>query len=187
MARRRVFRTKIEGPDTDLDLVRTSNRSALVGRVLTFEKVDSEVNVCMDGIVLGHLDSVVGAQVAAAMDRGQSFEAVIENSYPTYDSNFKVTGGQFFLKVQYFLDTGQPAIEIPKAPLQEVEAARSFFTKVAGVTHEDRQDMVARCRVGERLMLVREPNNPVSSGAIKVMRAERGATWVYTHARLAGG
>lgn len=171
MARRRVFRTKIECPSTDIDLTRTSNRSALLGRMLTFERVDSKVSVCMDGVVLGHLDSIVGPQVAAAINQGQSFEATIEKCYPTYDMAFNPTGGQFFLKVQYFLDAGNPGIEIPQTLVQNVKpASRSFYTKVAGVTYERRQETIARCLVGERLMLIREPDNPISFGAIKVMR-----------------
>ena|ERR1035441_9177923 len=47
---------------------------------------------------------------------------------------------------------------------------RAFFTKVAGVTFEGRQRIVARCSEGERLTLLRDPNNPHDSGAIKVMR-----------------
>jgi single-stranded-DNA-specific exonuclease len=45
-----------------------------------------------------------------------------------------------------------------------------FFTKVAGVTFEGRQPIVARCSVGESLVLVRDPNNHFDKGAIKVVR-----------------
>jgi hypothetical protein len=142
-----------------------------VGRVLSFNKVGSDIHVCLDGVVLGHLDNVVGPQVAAAMNLGQTFDPAIEKCYPTYDSQFKVTGGRFFLKVEYLLATGQRAIESPKPLLPESKpATKSFFTKVAGTTHEGRQHIIVNCRVGESLMLVREPNNPVDSGAIKVMR-----------------
>ena len=51
----------------------------------------------------------------------------------------------------------------------------SFFTKVAGVTHRNnnrtsRQSLIARCSVGEELILEREPDNAVDPNAIKVCR-----------------
>ena len=54
---------------------------------------------------------------------------------------------------------------------------RSFFSKVAGVTYSNpdrtsRQRIIERCRWGERLQLVREPENPYSptGNATKVCR-----------------
>ena len=53
---------------------------------------------------------------------------------------------------------------------------RLFFTKVAGVTHEnddgtERQFILALCRDGEPLILEREPANPVDpEGAVAVFR-----------------
>jgi hypothetical protein len=51
----------------------------------------------------------------------------------------------------------------------------SFFTKIAGVTHRNknrtsRQRLIAQCRVGEELALEREPDNPVDPDAIRVLR-----------------
>ncbi len=51
----------------------------------------------------------------------------------------------------------------------------SFFTKIAGVTHRNRdrksrQRLIAQCNVGEELCLEREPNNPIDPNAIKVLR-----------------
>ncbi len=51
----------------------------------------------------------------------------------------------------------------------------SFFTKIAGVTHRNkdrksRQRLIAQCRVGEELILEREPDNPVDPGAVRVLR-----------------
>ncbi len=43
-----------------------------------------------------------------------------------------------------------------------------FNTKVAGVTFEGRQDLVAGLRAGEGLSLVREPHNPYDANAIAV-------------------
>jgi len=53
---------------------------------------------------------------------------------------------------------------------------RSFFTKVAGVSHRNsnrtsRQAIISRCRVGEELLLVCEPDNSFDPNAIKVLRA----------------
>jgi len=54
-------------------------------------------------------------------------------------------------------------------------AGSSFFTKIAGVTHpnkdrKSRQRLISQCRVGEELVLEREPDNPVDPKAIKVLR-----------------
>jgi hypothetical protein len=54
-----VFRTKVEGPAMGIDLVYTASRSALVGCILTLEKVCAEIQVCLDGIVLGNLDDAL--------------------------------------------------------------------------------------------------------------------------------
>lgn len=54
-------------------------------------------------------------------------------------------------------------------------AGSSFFTKIAGVTHRNkdrksRQRLIAQCLVGEELVLEREPDNAVDPNAIKVLR-----------------
>jgi hypothetical protein len=54
-------------------------------------------------------------------------------------------------------------------------AGSSFFTKIAGVTHRNknrkyRQRLIAQCRLGEELVLEREPDNPVDPEAIRVLR-----------------
>jgi hypothetical protein len=173
MARRRVFQTKLECPGIHTDLSLTANRIAMVGRTVTFEKPPStpEVTVCLDGAAVGHLDNVVGPQVASAIDRGQLFTAVINNAYQNYDKKFKPTAALIYLKVEYILEKGQPSIEIPRVPVEiHQPTSKSFFTKIAGVTHEGRQRVIARCSVGERLLLVRDPNNDFDTGAIKVMR-----------------
>jgi hypothetical protein len=65
----------------------------------------------------------------------------------------------------------------------------SFFTKIAGVTHRNadrksRQRLIAQCRVGEELVLEREPNNPVDPNAIKVLRVS-GEQLGYIRAQVA--
>lgn len=59
-----------------------------------------------------------------------------------------------------------------------------FYTKVAGVTFEDRQQVVAGLYEGERLNLLRELNNPYDSNAVKVETAV-GVQVGYLNARLA--
>ncbi|PKM80938.1 MAG: single-stranded-DNA-specific exonuclease RecJ [Firmicutes bacterium HGW-Firmicutes-14] len=60
-----------------------------------------------------------------------------------------------------------------------------FYSKVAGVTYDDRQTVAAGLAAGERLDLVREPGNPHDSNAVKVETGE-GIQVGYLNARLAG-
>lgn len=174
MARRRVFRARLKGADT---LEPPYHDGRLNGCEVTLEKLsDSEVKVNLGGSIVARFAGMLGAQIASALDRGQAFTATIEKAFPIYDDKFKATGASLDVKVEYLLDKGQPAIEPPNASssgecLCEPRKARSFFTKVAGVTHEGRQQVVAQCSAGERLVLVRDPNNPFDEGAIKIMRS----------------
>ncbi len=177
MATRRVFRTRAKCPGIATDLGPTANQRRMIGRIVRLERSSSaEVNVNLDGAVVGQLDAAVGNQVASAIDRGQSFTAIIEKAHPIYNDQFKQNGAQIDIKVEYLLEKGQPAIETAKcwrlveSPHECPPAAQSFFTKVAGVTYEGRQRVVARCSEGKPLILVRDPYNPHDKGAIKVMR-----------------
>jgi hypothetical protein len=175
MARRRVFKTRAECAGITTDLGLTSNRQQMIGRIVTLEKaLESEVNIMLDGAIVGQLDSAVGNQVALALDRGQLFAAVIINAYPIYNDKFKQISAHIDIKVEYLLEKNQPPIEAPTfwraIPSESSRAANSFFTKIAGVSHERRQQIIARCSVGESLRLVRDPTNRYDRGAIKVMR-----------------
>jgi hypothetical protein len=55
--------------------------------------------------------------------------------------------------------------------MPESQPTRSFFTKIAEVNDEKRQQIIAGCRVGERLILERDFGSEVQRGAIKVMRS----------------
>jgi len=51
----------------------------------------------------------------------------------------------------------------------ESEIPTAFQEKVVGVTHENRQEIVKKLRVGEKVFLVRDPDNPFDGNAIKVV------------------
>ena len=86
MARRRVFQVKVECAGT-IDVGLISNRNSIIGRSVILEKsaLTSEVSVCLDGRVIGHLDTLVGSQVTTAINRGVLFVAVIKKAYQNYD------------------------------------------------------------------------------------------------------
>jgi hypothetical protein len=186
MATRRVFRTRVKCPGIDTDLGPTAKQRAMIGQIVTLEKgSNSEVNLVVDGAVVGCLDTTVGHKVASAIEGGRVFTAVIERAFPNYidtgracgTGQFKQNGAILDIKVEYHLEKGQPGIETERCwrcvdGLQDPnpQTARSFFTKVAGVTFKGRQRVVSRCSVGERLVLVRDPTNRFDKGAIKVMR-----------------
>lgn len=176
MARRRVFRTRVTCPGVRDDLGPTANQRALIGRVVQLQrKSSSGVRLLLDGAAVGDLDEPIATKVASALDYGQVFTATVENARPTYNDKFKPNGAQLDIKVEYLLEKGQAAIETERlwrcVPATEpTQTIRSFFTKVAGATFEGRQRIVARCSVGERLVLVRDPDNRFDQGAIKVMR-----------------
>ncbi|HEX4770474.1 MAG TPA: HIRAN domain-containing protein [Bryobacteraceae bacterium] len=173
MARRRVFRTNIECPLFGLDVAVAANRAALVGQDLTFETADTVVNVFLQGLHIGQLAPELSVQLRTFVDGGHILKASIEKAVPVYNTSFAVTGVSLQVRVEYLLEKDRSPIVPPTKPtlLRDAEyPSRSFFTKVAGVTHEGRQRIVARCSVGEELRLVRDPNNPFDAGAIKIMR-----------------
>jgi hypothetical protein len=159
----------------------------MIGKTVALQQASiSEVTLLLDGAAVGCLNTSIGSKVASAIDRGQVFTAVIEKAFPNYidterelgRGKFKQVGATLDIKVEYSLEKGQPAIEterywrcVESAEKQQSGTARSFFTKVAGVSFEGRQRVVARCSLGERLVLVRDPDNRFDKGAIKVMRS----------------
>jgi hypothetical protein len=50
------------------------------------------------------------------------------------------------------------------------EPNNPFYSHIVGTTHGNRQQLLAECSVGERLMLIRQPDNPVDPNAILVCR-----------------
>ena len=67
---------------------------------------------------------------------------------------------------------------------------RSFHSKIAGVSHAnpdgtERQDIIKNCKVGEVLLLLLDPDNPVSKTAVKVSRVS-GEQLGYLPSRLGG-
>jgi single-stranded-DNA-specific exonuclease len=61
-------------------------------------------------------------------------------------------------------------------PELETEASHEYrpgsriCTRVAGVTFDGRQAIIARLTIGEEILLKREPNNPYDPNAIRVER-----------------
>jgi hypothetical protein len=176
MARRRVFRTRVVCPGVRDDLGPTGKQRALVGKIVTLErKAPSGVSLILDGATVGDLDEPIATKVALALDCGQAFTATVEKALPTYNEKFRPNGARLDIKVEYLLEKGQRAIETENlwrcVPSTEpAQTIRSFFTTVAGVTFERRDRIVAKCSIGERLVLVRDPDNRFDKGAIKVMR-----------------
>lgn len=176
MARRRVFRTRVTCPGVQDDLGLTANKRAFIGRIVKLERNPSSgVRLLLDGAAVGDLDEPIAMRVASALDRGQVFTVTVENAFPTYNEKFKPNGAQLDIKAEYLLEKGQSAIQTERLwrciPATEpAQSIRSFFTTVAGVTFEGRQRIVTRCSVGERLILVRDPDNRFDQGAIKVLR-----------------
>ena len=169
MGRRRVFKTRVEYSGH-------SSRDKLPAKgqpvALRTDPSEGGIEVVWNGgVVLGHLDSEIAQQITSAMALGQSFKGVIENAY-------ELAGGivAIHLKVEYFLDHGNPAIEVRKQVLSDADTGewKTFYTNVAGVTHmnsdgSERQRILSRCRVGEWVTLVREPNNQHDPYAVKVL------------------
>lgn len=71
----------------------------------------------------------------------------------------------------------------PRGP--GVEDAPAFYSKIAGVTFDGRQQFLAALHAGDRLRLVREPANPHDSHAVRVTTHD-GRTLGYLRAPLAG-
>lgn len=52
---------------------------------------------------------------------------------------------------------------------ESIADAESFYSKLVGVTFDNRQDVIPTLRVGEELILHREPDNPYDTNAIRVL------------------
>nr|WP_269438296.1 single-stranded-DNA-specific exonuclease RecJ [Phosphitispora fastidiosa] len=67
---------------------------------------------------------------------------------------------------------------------RDIGAKEEFYTKIAGVTFGNRQEVAAHLVEGQRLYLVREPDNPHDANAIRVETVS-GVQAGYLNARLA--
>ncbi len=63
----------------------------------------------------------------------------------------------------------QPKLE--PAQIRSKIHGRIITTKVVGVSFENRQEVIARLQMGDRVWLEREPSNPFDFNAIKVSRS----------------
>ena len=65
------------------------------------------------------------------------------------------------------------SVKLPKSktnPIDERYYGREIEDRVRGVRHENRQAIVEEVRLGEQLLLVREPDNQFDKNAIQVVR-----------------
>lgn len=67
---------------------------------------------------------------------------------------------------------------------RDIGEKEEFYTKVVGVTFENRQEVAAGLRDGEEVFLEREENNPYDSNAVKIVNSS-GVQVGYLNARLA--
>lgn len=74
---------------------------------------------------------------------------------------------------------------IDEGPDEPIERAGAFYTKIVGVTFEERQTLLGQVREGDRLRLRREPANPHDPHAIQVTMHD-GRVLGYLNAHLAG-
>ena len=54
-----------------------------------------------------------------------------------------------------------------------MEEQIELYTKIVGVTFENRQDIIANLTVSHKIILVREPDNKFDKNAIKVIKQPR--------------
>jgi hypothetical protein len=135
-------------------------------------KTGEKIEMLINGELVGVLDSISGQPISAALNRQQSFDAVVAGCH--YE------GGQpcLVIKGNYLLEKGNPAIEIPKPPPREPTGEwTTFYSKIAGVTHQrggapHPQSILPNCRACEALVLKREPENPVDPQAVAVYRRD---------------
>jgi len=74
---------------------------------------------------------------------------------------------------------------VDEGPYGPIERAGAFYTKIVGVTFEERQTLLGQVREGDRLRLKREPANPHDPHAIQVTMND-GRVLGYLNAQLAG-
>ena len=119
MARRRVFKTRADCPGINASFVLTSNKLAFIdldgrSRLKSQRRIPEPLYASMYELLLwGILTLGLGIRWPLAIDRGQSFTAIIINAYPIYNDNFEPTSAHLDLKVEYLLEKNQPAIEAP--------------------------------------------------------------------------
>lgn len=188
MARRRVFKTEAECRHLDL----STRRRLASGQTVGLRKSPSGcgIDAVLDDVAVGSLPDAVAAQVASAIDRGQSFSATITECWES-ENGVKCLR----LKVEYLLEKGEPAILVPQAQPDQAQQPRpaqwrTFYTKVAGVSFDNsdgssRQAIVRSCRSGEPVRLIREPDNPHDEFAVMVVR-RRGEQMGYLPSEVAG-
>lgn len=117
----------------------------------------------------------------------------IDLECPQCRSAFSRTRGWFVTHTKLVCPKCAAQFEIkikdPRAiPAASTELDRGFYSKIVGVTFRNRdrtsrQAVISRCRVGERLLLKHETDNPKSTTALGVFR-ESGEQLGYLKDRL---
>ena len=82
------------------------------------------------------------------------------------------------LQVQTKIDSSTPDVRMH---------GRIITTKVVGVTFENRQELIAKLQMGDRVWLQREPFNRYDKNAIKVTRNDGEKIGYISRHRLADG
>jgi hypothetical protein len=126
--------------------------------------------------------AVQGAKISLGQLMSVDLNKRIDLTCPVCGKSFHQTVGWFVKHSEVICPHCQSPYKINIADPESLGpkgfaalAGSSFFTKVAGVTYRNkdgksRQRLISQCRVGEELVLKREPDNPADPNAIKVLR-----------------
>lgn len=88
----------------------------------------------------------------------ENFELIVDDIRPSFIGN-KVWDADLFLRGKSYLKEDEYA---------GIENSKFFFTKIVGVSFDNRQDILKALSPGTELSLKREPNNPIDQNAIAV-------------------
>lgn len=67
---------------------------------------------------------------------------------------------------------------------EQGDADEKFYTKIYGVTYDNRQELISKLRAGDSLLLKREPDNPYDENAI-AFQNKRGEKLGYVSKKIA--
>lgn len=108
---------------------------------------------------LGYIPKSHCEYIDSIMNNSNSIEGYVSSISKDCSSNY-----QLFIQVDY-LSTKK---ETSNAISNNSKVNDMITTKIAGVTFENRQNYVKKLRVGEKVKLIREPNNKYDKNAVAV-------------------